>query len=80
MYNKGIMNDFDEYKRIGEPEKYEKAENWQIAIGLQQVDGLTPSEYLVALAKKNIAGELTMDEVKGLRESSVVTRAFVVEE
>jgi fido (protein-threonine AMPylation protein) len=58
------MSNFNEYKRLGEPEKYEKAENWRIAIGLQQVDGLTPSEYLVELAKKNIKGELTIDEVK----------------
>lgn len=58
------MNSFDEYKRLGEPAKREKAENWEIAIGLQQVDGLTPSEYLVDLAKKNIEGELTIDEVK----------------
>ena len=58
------MSDFEEYKRLGEPEKYEKAENWQIAIGLQAVDGLKPSEYLIELAKKNIEGEMTIDEVK----------------
>jgi len=58
------MHDFDEYKRLGEPEKFEKAENWQIAIGLQAVDGLKPSEYLIELAKKNIEGEMTIDEVK----------------
>lgn len=58
------MSNFDEYKRLGEPEKYEKAENWQIAVGLQQVDGLEPSNYLIELAKKNIEGELTIDEVK----------------
>ena len=58
------MSDFDEYKRLGEPEKYEKAENWEIAIGLQAVDGLKPSEYLLELARKNIEGEITIDEVK----------------
>ncbi|MCL2798160.1 MAG: Fic family protein [Firmicutes bacterium] len=58
------MSSFDEYKRLGEPGKQEKAENWEIAIGLQQVDGLTPSEYLIGLAKKHIEGELTIAEVK----------------
>jgi fido (protein-threonine AMPylation protein) len=56
--------DFDEYKRLGEPEKTEKSEIWQIAIGLQQVDGLTPSEYLIETAKQNIEGEITICEVQ----------------
>ena len=56
-------NNFDEYKRLGEPEKAEKAEIWQTAIGLQQVDGLTPSEYLIETAKQNIEGEITIYEV-----------------
>ncbi len=58
------MRDFDEYKKLGEPGKLEKSENWQTAIGLQQVDGLTPSEYLIETAKKNIDGDITFDEVK----------------
>ena len=57
------MSNFDEYKRLGEPEKHEKAENWQIAIGLQQVDGLTPSEYLIETAKENIEGNISIYEV-----------------
>ena len=58
------MSDFDEYKRLGEPEKAEKSEIWQAAIGLQQVDGLTPSEYLIKTAMQNIEGELTIYEVQ----------------
>lgn len=58
------MNDFNAYKRIGEPDKYEKAENWEVATGLQAVDGLKPSKYLIELAKKNIEGELTIEEIK----------------
>jgi hypothetical protein len=58
------MSNFDEYKIEGQPEKYQKAENWQIAIGLQAVDGLTPSEYLIDLAKKNIEGQLSIGQVK----------------
>jgi fido (protein-threonine AMPylation protein) len=58
------MNEFDEYIRQGEPDKAEKSRNWQTAIGLQQVDGLTPSDYLIETAKENIEGKITFDEVK----------------
>jgi fido (protein-threonine AMPylation protein) len=58
------MKDFDEYIRQGEPSLVEKAQNWQTAIGLQQVDGLTPSAYLIKQAKQNIEGDITIDEVK----------------
>ena len=57
-------NDFNEYKRLGEPEKDEKSKIWQTAIGLQQVDGLKPSEYLIQAAKQNIEGEITIYEVQ----------------
>lgn len=58
------MENFDEYLRQGEPEKEVKARVWRTAIGLQQVDGLKPSEYLISNAKQNIEGEITIDEVK----------------
>ncbi|MCX6309416.1 MAG: Fic family protein [Bacteroidia bacterium] len=58
------MEDFDEYIRQGEPSQVEKSQIWQTAIGLQQVDGLTPSAYLIETAKENIEGKITIDEVK----------------
>jgi len=58
------MFDFEEYKRLGEPEKKEKSEIWSAAIGLQRVDGLTPSDYLIKTARQNIEGEITFYEVK----------------
>ncbi|MDR2266946.1 MAG: Fic family protein [Christensenellaceae bacterium] len=58
------MNDFDEYERQGEPQEREKARNWQTAIGMQQVDGLMPSEYLISLARQNIEDEISIQEVK----------------
>ena len=58
------MDSFDEYLRQGEPNKAEKAKVWKTAIGLQQVDGLKPSEYLIETAKQNIDGDITIDEVK----------------
>lgn len=58
------MNDFDEYIRQGEPEKKEKAYAWRTAIGLQDVDGLKPSAYLIETARLNVEGEITIAEVK----------------
>lgn len=58
------MDNFEEYLRQGEPNKAEKAKVWKTAIGLQQVDGLKPSEYLIESAKQNIEGEITIEEVK----------------
>lgn len=57
------MEHFEEYKKQGEPEKSQKAENWGVAIGLQQVDNLTPSKYLIEVAKDNIEGKISIDEV-----------------
>lgn len=60
------MSEFYEYIRQGEPQQVEKARIWQTAIGLQDVDVLNPSQYLLDTAKRHIEGELTIDEVKGL--------------
>ena len=53
------MIDFDEYIRQGEPQKREKSYAWQTAIGLQAVDGLKPSDYLIETARNDIEGETT---------------------
>jgi len=60
------MDNFEEYLRQGEPNKAERANVWKTAIGLQQVDGLKPSDYLIATAKQNIEGDISIDEVKQL--------------
>jgi len=39
-------------------------ENWEIGFGLQAIDGLKPSEYLVELAEKQTLGKLTYEEVE----------------
>lgn len=56
--------ELEEYIRQGEPEQEEKNEAWQIAIGLQQVDGLETSAYLLDTAKEHIEGKISIDEVK----------------
>jgi len=58
------MNNFEEYLRQGEPNKAEKAKVWKTAIGLQEVDGLKPSDYLISAARQNIEGDITIEEVK----------------
>ncbi|MBR0574252.1 MULTISPECIES: Fic family protein [Pasteurellaceae] len=57
-------NNFDEYLKQGEPDKIQKANVWKTAIGLQQVDGLVPSDYLIQTAKQNIEGDISIEEVK----------------
>lgn len=57
---------FDEYIRQGEPQQKERAEAWRVAIGLQAVDGLKTSEYLQQTARRNIEGEITIDEAREL--------------
>lgn len=66
--------DFDSYILQTEPSKQENGKLWQTAIGLQQVDGLTPSKYLYETAKRNIDGEITIEEAKQLIDSYYETR------
>lgn len=58
------MNDFEEYLRHGEPDKREKGYAWQTAIGLQAVDNLKPSDYLIQTAHQHIEGNITIEEAK----------------
>lgn len=60
------MINFDEYIRQGEPLKSEKGNAWQTAIGLQAVDGLKPSEYLIETARQHIEGDITIEEARQL--------------
>lgn len=55
-------NSLNEYIRLGEPQAKEKTVAWQTAIGLQAVDGLTTSDYLLETAKANIEGKITISE------------------
>ena len=60
---------FEEYIRQGEASQYEKVQAWKTAIGLQAVDGLTPSAYLIDLAKKNIEGQMSLQALHTLLEN-----------
>lgn len=72
--DKELYLNFDEYIRQGEPAQREKAGYWQAAIGLQAVDGLKTSEYLQQTARRNIEGEITIDEARELVNQYYVTK------
>jgi len=55
--------DFEQYLASGEPGVEERARNWSMAIGLQDVDRLKPSEFLLEQAKANIEGKISSEEV-----------------
>ena len=57
---------FKEYIKQSEPNKREKGYAWHTAIGLQAVDGLKTSQYLMDTAIKNIEGDISIDEAQGL--------------
>ena len=54
--------ELNEYIRQGEPDKIEKSNAWKTAIGLQDVDGLKPSAYLIETAKNHIEGNISITE------------------
>ena len=56
----------DGYSKEKEPTKYYKSYAWKTAIGLQDVDGLEPSEYLIQTANQNINGAISFDEAHEL--------------
>ena len=56
--------ELSEYIKQGEPNKVEKTKTWETAIGLQDVDGLKPSKYLIKTAKEHIEGNINLEEVK----------------
>ena len=58
------IDPFKEYLRESEPDKAYKGYAWSTAIGLQAVDGLKPSKYLIETAIQNIEGKITMKEVQ----------------
>lgn len=52
--------DLEEYIRQGEPDKIDRSNAWKTAIGLQDVDGLKTSEYLLDTAKEHIEGKISI--------------------
>ena len=69
MSEKDLDSSMNPYQEEQKPKGYIKQLQWNMAIGLQQVDNLKPSKYLEQISEKNILGELTIKEVEqSLRE------------
>ena len=60
---------FKEYIKESEPAKRDKGYAWHTAIGLQAVDGLKTSEYLLHTAVQNIEGEISFEEANALLQT-----------
>lgn len=60
---------FKEYLKESEPDKASKGYAWSTAIGLQAVDGLKPSQYLIDTAIRSVEGEITLKEAQSLINS-----------
>lgn len=69
-----MTEDFDQYYEAIEPDRRERAYAWATAIGLQDVDGLKPSKYLVSTAKRHIEGEISQDEAQQLVDEYYETK------
>ncbi len=70
---------FEEYIKNLPPTHKELGQAWSAAIGLQDVDGLKPSEYLYDTAKRNIDGEITIDEAGELINSYYESKSVRIE-
>lgn len=57
---------FEEYKNHPDPIVRERANNWAVAIGLQCVDGLNVSDFLIQVARQEIEGKITMNEAQAI--------------
>lgn len=60
------MNLFEEYLNNENLDKRERAKLWRTSIGLQAVDNLRVSNFLIKTARKHIEGKISMDEVSRL--------------
>ena len=78
--------EFEQYLRAEEPDKVQRAKNWSIGIGLQDVDGIHPSDFLLQQAKENIEGNISREQVRknseeyykeqSVREEAIKNRSF----
>ena len=74
------MEDYSEYLIQGEPNQHDRVRNWMAAIGLQDVDGLTPSNYMLEAVRRNIEGEISIDEVGRLVDEYYKTQEGMKQE
>ncbi len=65
-YDDPSLSEFSGYLEAKEPGRRERAEAWATAIGLQKVDGLLPSDRLLAIARRHIEGDISADKARSL--------------
>lgn len=69
MSERELDSSINDYIETETPKNYVKQSQWDMAIGLQEVDSLKPSKYLEKLLQENVTGEKTIYEVeKELKE------------
>ena len=64
MFEKELDSSINDYIETETPKNYVKQQEWDMAIGLQEVDNLKPSKYLEKLLQENVTGEKTIYEVE----------------
>lgn len=64
MSEKELDSSNVEYTEKTKPKGYVKQLEWDMAIGLQEVDNLKPSKYLEKLLEENVSGNLTIKQVE----------------
>ena len=64
MSEKELDSSNVEYTEETKPEGYVKQLQWDMAIGLQEVDNLKPSKYLEKLLEENVSGNLTIKQIE----------------
>lgn len=69
-----MSSDFSQYYEAQEPGQRERAYGWATAIGLQAVDGLSPSQNLIETAKRHIEGEISAAEARRIVDAYYETR------
>ena len=63
-YDDPILRELGGYFKAEEPGRRERADAWATAIGLQKVDGLTPSQFLFDTAKDHIEERITQNQAR----------------
>ena len=64
MSERELDSSINDYIETEKPKNYVKQQEWDMAIGLQEVDNLKPSKYLEKLLRENVIGEKTIYEVE----------------
>lgn len=64
MSERDFDSSINQYNEVDNPKDYVKQLEWDMAIGLQEVDNLKPSKYLKEIKEKNVLGELSIEEVE----------------